>query len=313
MVDVTLLGCGGTMPLPGRALSALSVRCGGRSILVDCGEGTQAAARAAGVSLAKTDVICLTHFHGDHIFGLPGMLQTIANQGRTEPILLVGPAGLKKMAGLLLALAGPMPFAVHGLEITENTKTLPGPGGLAITAFAADHRVPCLGYAFSLPRAGRFLPEKAKAAGVPQRAWKRLQQGESVSCGGREIRPEIVLGPAREGIKLVYCTDTRPCLSLERAAAGAELLILDGTYATDAEADKAQQYGHSTFGQAAALAAKAGAKRLWLTHFGGALENPAAALPAAQAIFAAAEAGADGKQITLTFPPERDLCGAERF
>ncbi len=306
MIDVTLLGCGGTMPLPGRALSALSVRCGGRSVLVDCGEGTQAAARAAGVSLAKTDVICLTHFHGDHIFGLPGLLQTIANQGRIAPILLVGPAGLKKTAGLLLALAGPMPFDVRGLEIPEKQKTFPGPGGLTITAFAADHRVPCLGYAFCLPRAGRFSPEAAHAAGVPVREWKRLQQGESVRCGGREILPEAVLGPQREGVKLVYCTDTRPCLSLEKAAAGADLLILDGTYAADEEADKARQYGHSTFGQAASLAARAGAKRLWLTHFGGALADPAAALPAAQAIFAAAEAGEDGKQITLAFPPEHE-------
>ena len=308
MIDVTLLGCGGTMPLPGRALSALCVRAGGHTVLVDCGEGTQTAARAAGVSLAKADVICLTHFHGDHIFGLPGLLQSIANQGRTAPLLLVGPKGLSDAAKLLLALAGPMPFEISGMEVTTPREpiALPGYGGLALAAFALDHRVPCLGYTFSLPRAGRFSPEKAQAAGVPCRQWGALQRGESVIAAGRTVKPEQVLGPARRGLKLVYATDTRPCAGLMHEARGADLLIMDATYADAAYEDKARKYGHCTFEQAATVAAAAGAKRLWLTHFGGTVTDSAAGLAAAKVIFADTELGADSKEITLAFPKEPD-------
>jgi ribonuclease Z len=304
MIDVTLIGCGGTMPLPGRALSSLAVRCGGRTLLIDCGEGTQAAARAAGVSLAKADTICLTHFHGDHIFGLPGLLQTIANLGRTEPLLLVGPEGLMQYGKLLLALAGPMPYEIRALEITKARQefALDGYGGMTLAAFAADHRVPCVGYTLTLPRAGRFLPEKAKQLGIPPRLWKMLQQGETIEAGGRSIAPQEVLGPPRTGLKLVYCTDTRPCAALKREAQGADLLILDATYADEADAPKAEEYGHSTFQQAAALAAAAGAKRLWLTHYSASVSDPAEALPAVEAIFAKTEAGTDGKKIELAFP-----------
>lgn len=304
MIDVTLIGCGGTMPLPGRALSALAVRCGGHLALVDCGEGTQAAARAADVSLVKLDLLCLTHYHGDHILGVPGLLQTMANLGRTEPVRLAGPQGLSHWGRLLLALAGPLPFAVEleELPFACTQILLPAFGGLEVTAFPLEHRVPCLGYRFSLPRAGRFLPAKALLLEVPRSAWKELQQGSAVRLeDGRLVEPRLVLGPPRPGLSLVYATDTRACASLEEAAAGTDLLVMDGTYADEADAGKAAAYGHSTFAQSAALAARAGAKRLWLTHYGGALTEPEKALAAAQAIFPAAEAGCDGLCTTLAF------------
>lgn len=304
MIDVTLIGCGGTMPLPGRALSALAVRCAGRTALVDCGEGTQAAARAAGISLVKVDLLCLTHYHGDHIFGVPGLLQTMAGLGRTAPVRIAGPQGLSHWGRLLLSLAGPLPFAVQLEELAQPPAVLelPGFGGMTVTAFALAHRVPCLGYAFRLPRAGRFLPAKALLLDVPQSAWKQLQQGEAaVLEDGRTILPRQVTGPARAGLSLVYATDTCPCAALEQEARNADLLILDATYADESEADKAALYGHSTFAQSAALAARAGAKRLWLTHYGGAVDAPAAALAAAQAFFPAVEAGTDGLCCTLAF------------
>lgn len=306
MLDVTLLGCGGTMPLPGRALSALAVQCGGRLVLVDCGEGTQAAARAAGVSVARADVIALTHYHGDHIFGLPGLLQTMANMGRTEPVRLVGPVGLARWAGLLLALAGPLPFSLAAAELPESgagTLALPGAPDYALTAFPLSHRVPCVGYAFSLARAGRFDPAAAAALGVPRRDWKTLQRGEAVALpGGGTAAPAQVLGPPRRGIRLVYATDTRPCAALEQAARGADLLICDATYARPEDAEKAAQYGHSTFGESAALAARAGAARLWLTHYSASVTDPAGALAAACAAFPAAQAGFDGLHTVLEYP-----------
>lgn len=304
MIDVTLIGCGGTMPLPGRALSALAVRCGGRVALVDCGEGTQAAARAAGVSLVKADVLCLTHYHGDHIFGVPGLLQTMANLGRTEPVRLIGPEGLNHWGRLLLALAGPLPFPVEfeELPMAEKELELPGFCGLVLTAFPLAHRVPCMGYAFRLPRAGRFLPAKALLLDVPQSAWKLLQQGEAaVLPDGRVILPQQVLGPAREELKLVYATDTSPCTALETAARNADLLIMDATYPAQADADKAAAYGHSTFAQTAALAVRTGAKRLWLTHYSGAVSDPTQALAEIQDIYPGAVAGRDGLTTTLAF------------
>lgn len=302
MLTVTLIGCGGTMPLPGRALSALAVTCAGRNVLVDCGEGTQAAARASGVSLYKIDWICLTHFHGDHIFGLPGLLQTMASQGRTEPVQLAGPAEeLARWAEPLLALAGPLPFPVV-LRPLAGGEALAAAGGLTITAFPLSHRVPCLGYAFTLARPGRFLPEQAAALGVPRPAWKQLQAGAPfLRPDGSAVLPEQVMGPPRRGLKVVYATDTRPCPELARQAQGADLLLCDATYADAADGDKAELYGHSTFAQSAALAAAAGVRRLWLTHYSAAIPDPAAVLAPAQALYPAAVAGTDGMRAELHF------------
>ena len=304
MIELTMIGCGGTMPLPQRALASLSLRSGAGGILFDCGEGTQTAARRAGVSIVKTDVICLTHYHGDHILGLPGYLMTMAMQGRSDPVLIVGPSGMQRWLPHLLALCAALPFALHTAEIRPEGAALPLPDfgmGARLLCFADEHRVPCLGYRFELPRAGRFAPEKAQALGVPQRAWKRLQQGETVDTPSGPVRPEQVLGPARRGLAVVYSTDTRPCAALEENARGADLLFCDGTYADDADREKAVLYGHSTFAEDAALAARAGAARLCLTHFSPAQSEPAALLAPAQALFAGTEAGADGKRFLLSF------------
>lgn len=310
MLDITMIGCGATMPLPGRAVAACAVKHNGRVALLDCGEGTQAAARAAGVSLVRVEAVLLTHYHGDHIFGLPGLLQTMASLGRTAPVRLLGPAaddagGLAHWAGLLLALAGPLPFAVQCVPLPAAQKTIPLWDGLSVTAFPMAHRVPCVGYRFDLPRAGRFLAPQAQALGVPRPLWGVLQKGEAVTLAdGRTVTPGQVLGLPRRGLRVVYACDTAPCAAVTAQAADADLLICDGTYADDAEADKAALYGHCTFRQAAQMAADAGVRRLLLTHFGGALTDPAAALPAAQSIYPAAAAAHDGLTLRLVFDGE---------
>ena len=195
MVTVTLLGTAATMPLPERALTAALLSWGGHSLLFDCGEGTQAAAMRAGVGLSRLEAICLTHYHGDHIFGLPGLLQTIACQGRTMPLLLTGPKGLDNFWAVMRLLAGPLPYQVVPTEIGPDGLWFEG--GAELHAVPTRHRVPSQGYAFTLPRAGRFDPDKARALGVPVRDWKKLQQGETVTAAGRAVRPEEVCGPAR--------------------------------------------------------------------------------------------------------------------
>ena len=305
MLTITLLGTAATMPLPDRALSTAFAACGGHGLLFDCGEGTQAAARRAGVNLMRADTVCLTHYHGDHIFGLPGLLQTLGAQGRTRPLLLVGPKGLAGIWSAVRALTGPLPYAVR-LQEADGPLALDAlsegwPAGAVLRPFATRHRVPSVGYRLELPRAGRFDPARARALGVPVQQWKLLQRGECVSAGDAVITPEQVLGAPRRGLRFVFSGDTAPCPGLEQAAQGADLLVCDATYALPEQEAQAKQWGHSTFGQSAALASRAGARRLWLTHYSPMITDPEEYLPLAQNIFPAAECGFDGKCITLQY------------
>ena len=304
MLDVCLLGCGGMMPLPERWLTSLLVRCNGHSLLIDCGEGTQIAMREQRLSFKDIDTICFTHYHADHISGLPGLMLTIGNSERTEPVLLVGPRGLERTVRRFLTVAPELPFPIHLLELGEGVESFQR-GELRVTAFPVEHSMPCRGYTLELPRSGRFDPQRAKTANIPVKLWSRLQKGETITEEGRTFTPELVLGPARRGLKLVYCTDTRPVPGIARQAEGADLLVCEGMYGEPEKAKKAAQKKHMTFQEAAALAAKARPERLWLTHFSPALTQPEAYLPLAQALFPATELGEDGKQITLHFQEER--------
>lgn len=301
MVQVTLLGTGATKPLPDRALAALWLQVNGRGILFDCGEGTQVSAQRFGASLYKLDTLLLTHYHGDHLFGLPGLLQSMAALGRTDPVTVAGPPGLDTVLDAIATLTGPLPFALCRHTFPEGRGTLALPGGAQITAFPAEHRVPCCSYLYTLPRAGRFDPGKAKALGIPVAYWRTLQAGQP--AGG--FTPDQVLGPARRGLRILYATDTGPTEELRRMAREVDLLCMDATYAEDADAPKARLYGHATCAEAGVLAAEAGVRRLWLTHYSAAVTDPDPGLAAARSHFPAAEAGYDGKTLTLTFEEPR--------
>ena len=303
MLRVTLLGTGATMPTPERGLAAMALSCQGRTILFDCGEGTQLQMRRHHVSAARVDFIALTHYHGDHIFGLPGLLQTIACLGRTEPLYFAGPEGLERAMAPIFALAGPMPFEIRGVTLGKNgadlSEFLPGwPRGSVLSAVETAHRVMSQGYVFHLRRAGRFLPEQAELLGVQKKDWGKLQRGERV---GR-VKPSQVMGPERPGLTVAFSGDTKPCRAFEKAAKGADLLIHEATYASEADRAEANRWGHSTFADAAEAAVRTGAKRLWLTHLSQAIEDEAAALETARAIFPAAECPPDGHTIRLSFP-----------
>ena len=228
MLTITLLGTAATMPLPDRALTAALAECGGHALLFDCGEGTQAAARRAGVNLMKLDAICLTHYHGDHIFGLPGLLQTLGCQGRERPLTLYGPEGLGEVWPALRTLTGPLPYPVRAVQLDTDpidltTLSSGWPAGAQLTPFRTRHRVPSRGYRLDLPRAGRFDPAKARALNVPVPAWKLLQRGQSIPLeNGAVVAPADVLGPARRGLRFVFSGDTAPCPALEQAAAEAD-------------------------------------------------------------------------------------------
>ena len=306
MIDITLLGTAALAPIPGRALTAVTLACAGRTILFDCGEGTQTAARRAGVSLMKADLIALTHYHGDHIFGLPGLLQTMDCLNRADPLYITGPEGLRDELAPILRLTGRTNFGIQLLEFPPEGLRLSRlsnswPEQALLTAFATEHRVPSQGYCFTLGRAGKFLPERARALGVPQNRWGVLQRGLAVRVGDRDVLPGDVLGAPRRGLKFVFSGDTALCDALIRAAAGADLMICDATYGENDQAALAADHGHMNFAQAARAASEAGAKRLWLAHYSQMIEDPRACLPNAEAIFAGVVCGEDGMSVTLRF------------
>lgn len=205
MLDICLLGCGGMMPLPYRWLTALMMRYNGSSLLIDCGEGTQIAVKEKGWSFKPIDTICFTHYHGDHISGLPGLLLTMGNADRTEPLTLIGPKGLERVVNALRVIAPELPFPIIYKEIQGNEQIFEE-HGYRIRAFRVNHNVICYGYTVEIARTGRFDVERAKAAEIPMKFWNRLQKGETIEADGHTYHPEDVLGPQRKGLKVAYCT-----------------------------------------------------------------------------------------------------------
>ena len=213
MIDVCLLGTGGMLPLPYRWLTSLMVRYNGKSFIVDCGEGTQIALREKGWSPNPIDAIMFTHFHADHISGLPGMLLTMGNAERTEKLTLIGPKGLTRVVNNLRVIAPELPFEIECIELSGDGAEFDF-DGLRVKAFKVNHNVTCYGYSFSLDRIGKFDVEKATALNIDRRFWSKLQKGEIIETEKGPVTPEMVLGPARKGLKLTYCTDTRPTNSI---------------------------------------------------------------------------------------------------
>ncbi len=300
MLDICLLGTGGMMPLPNRHLTSLMARYNGSSILIDCGEGTQVAIRKKGWSVHAIDVICITHFHGDHISGLPGLLLSMGNADRTEPVTIIGPKGLERVVNALRVIAPELPFELRFIELEETTVSLTL-CGCTIEAFRVSHNVVCYGYNILVHRAGRFLPERAAENQVPQKCWSRLQKGETVELEGRIYTPELVLGPPRKGIKLTYCTDSRPIPRIAEQAAGADLFICEGMYGGHENDAKAREKKHMTFLEAAELAKQAKAAKLWLTHYSPSINHPEEYLEETARTFPNLWAGKDGKTTTLIF------------
>ena len=280
------------MPLPYRWLTSMMARCNGSSLLIDCGEGTQIALREKGWSPRPIDVICFTHYHADHISGLPGLLLTMGNAERTEPLLMIGPKGLERVVTALRSIAPELPFPIVFSELTEarEQRTV---GPYVIDAYRVNHNVLCYGYCISIPRIGRFDAARAKEQGIPLKFWNPLQKGQTITDGDKVYTPDMVLGGARRGLKVSYCTDTRPVPAIAEYAKDADLMICEGMYG---EADKQQK--------AAKLASEAKPKELWLTHYSPSLNYPEEYMAEIRKIFPAAKAAKDGWTMELVFPEE---------
>lgn len=304
MLDICLLGTGGMMPLPYRWLTSMMARYNGTSILIDCGEGTQIAMKEKGWSPKPIDIICFTHFHADHISGLPGMLLTMGNAERTEPLLLIGPKGLTRVVSALRVIAPELPFEITCMELTEAEQTIPF-DGFRIEAYKVQHNVLCYGYSIVVDRIGRFDVSKAEKLNIPRNYWNRLQKGEIIETENGTFTPDMVLGAPRKGLKVSYCTDTRPVESIVRGAAGADLFICEGMYGEPDKLQKAKEYKHMTFYEAAQLAKRAGVKEMWLTHYSPSLTRPEEYMRDVCSIFPNAVAAKDGRSVDLLFEEDQ--------
>lgn len=304
MLDICLLGVGGMMPMPGRFLTAMLARIEGRLLLIDCGEGTQVTMKMQGWGFKSVDVICFTHFHADHISGLPGLLLTIGNAGREEPLTLIGPQGLEYIVEGLRRICPELPFALHYIEIGKDTPNPIEAGVFRISHCAADHMVKCHAYRLDLHRRGRFDVGKAMALGLPKTLWGKVQKQGMVEYKGRTYTADMVLGEGRPGISVAYCTDSRPVDRLLGLIDGVQLFICEGMYGEEEKKQKAKAHKHMLFSEAAQLARQGHVGELWLTHFSPALTAPEQFLEVATSIFPNTELGEERKCTTLLFPDE---------
>ena len=302
MLDVCLLGTGGMMPLPYRWLTSLMMRIGGSNILIDCGEGTQVAMKEKGWSPNPIDVICFTHYHADHISGLPGLLLSIGNSERVDPITMIGPRGLERVVNALRTIAPELPFEIKYREIDKPRQVFEF-NGYNIEAFKVSHNVTCYGYTLTVPRIGKFDADRAKELDIPLPYWNRLQKGETITDEKGTYTPDMVIGPDRKGLKVTYCTDSRPVPVISEMASGADLFICEGMYGEPGMEDKAREHRHMTFYEAARLAANAepAPKEMWLTHYSPSLSYPKDYEKEVRKIFKNTHVAKDGRSVDLLF------------
>lgn len=300
VLDLALVGTGGMMPLPKRWLSSVLLRYGSHLVLFDCGEATQVSLQALGWGIKGIDLILISHLHGDHVAGLPGLLLTQGNAGRTEPLDILGPPGLSYAVDRLRVIAPYLPFEVRCRDMQAGeTFALDAMRG---TCAAGEHHVPCLAYRLDVPRGRAFLPERARALEVPLEHWRALQHEQSIVVDGRTVTPDDVLGPARRGLALGLVTDTRPTADLQHLVRDVDLLVCEGTYGSDDDLPRALERKHMTFSEAATLARSANAQQLLLTHFSPAVPDPESFAGYARAIFPNTIVGRDHLSLSLNFP-----------
>jgi len=284
-VSVTFLGTGGSVPSKHRNLPSVLVRRGPEVLLFDCGEGTQRQFLQAKAGTNRKMTIFISHLHGDHLFGLPGLLHSMSFMGRTRELEIVGPKGVAQFINAInrvVKLYSEFPLHVRDVGsgiIVDEAEYI-------VRAAAAKHGVPCLAYAFEeKPRPGRFDPAKARRFGIPEGPlWKKLQTANFITFGKRRVRSSLVVGPRRRGVKITYAVDTRPCSSVARLAAGSDLLIHDSSF-DESAAIKAKDYGHSTATEAAQIAKKSKVRKLALFHISAMYEDARPLLLQAKRVF----------------------------
>nr|WP_317331269.1 ribonuclease Z [uncultured Romboutsia sp.] len=303
MVDLVLLGCGGNMPMPNRFLSSLFINYKGRKILIDCGEGTQVSMRMKNCGFKNIDLICITHLHGDHFYGLMGLLSTIGNSSRVDDLTIVGPNGICEIINSIKTLIEYLPYKIVVVENPKGTFSLVNDilKDIEISTLELDHSSECLGYSLYFKRTPKFNIEKAIQNNVPKLLWQKLQSGKNIVFENIEYYPDMVLGDNRKGIKVSFITDTRPIFSIPEFINNSDLFICEAMYGDDLDISKAVKNKHMTFRESANLARLGNVKTLLLTHFSPSLEDPNSYIKNATDVFENTIVGKDRYSINLSF------------
>lgn len=267
MMKVNILGTSGMQPLLKRGLASALITTEKTSILIDAGEGTQIALRMCGSLVKKIGYILITHLHLDHVGGIPGILQAIANTGRKETVTFIGPVGLRNKVNAALEFIAALPYEIQILELNSNNLKTIQAGSVLIHPFICKHSITCYGFTIEEKRNRKFLNEKAIAFDVPREDYNKILNNRPIFVNGKKYRPEMFLGPERKGIKVTYCTDTRPSYKIMEAARNVDLFICEGMYPDKKFEDNARKYKHMLATEAAELAVQANVGELWLTHF----------------------------------------------
>ena len=303
MIDLILLGCSGNMPMPNRSLSSLFINYKGRKILIDCGEGTQVSMRMKNCGFKAIDLICITHLHGDHIYGLMGLLSTMGNSSRIEDLTIVGPKGISEIINAMKVLIEYLPFKIIVIENPIGTFSLNNHilKDIEISTTELDHSTECLGYSFYFKRSPKFNLEKAINNNVPKILWQKLLSGKDIIFNDITYSPDMVLGDDRKGIKISFITDTRPILSIPEFIKNSDLFICESMYGDDLDISKAVKNKHMTFREAANLARLGNVKNLVLTHFSPSLGEPNLYKKNATDVFENTIIGEDRLSFSLNF------------
>ena len=304
MIDIKLLGCGGGMPTPDRYLSSLLINYRGRKILIDCGEGTQVSMKIANCGFKSIDYICITHIHGDHIIGLPGILSTIGNSGRLEPLTIVGPVGIKEAVEAFRVIVRELPYEIKIIEapkedIIVNNNYIDK--DIIISTVEVDHSSPCIAYSFYIKRKAKFDINKAISNDVPKILWSKLQNGRDIKLDGKLYTKDMVMGQPRKGLKISFVTDTRPNNNIISFVDNSDLLICEGMYGDDNDIEKAIKNKHMIFRESANVAKSANVENLILTHFSPAIKDPNIYINNAIDIFENTIIGTDRMGFNLKF------------
>lgn len=304
MPDICLAGTGGMLPLKDRYLTGCFLEYSGKAILIDCGEGMQVALAAAEIKISRIEMLLITHHHADHITGLPGLLLSMGNCAREEPLDIYMPERAERSVRNLMSICERIPFEVrlHKLPDREAVsfradKIDPM---LTISTLPLRHSVRCLGYSLLLEKKPVFRPERAQELGVPVKLWRVLHSGEAVTLeDGRIIQPEDVTGEKRASVKVTYVTDTLPIGEIADFAKDSDLFICEGMYGDKDKKQSMNDKGHMLMQDACRLASEADVKRLWLTHYSPAEKHPENYERELKKLFPEVLISKDGEKITL--------------